>query len=83
MLGKIKPQYSGPRSQKIWNTINSLGNRSSECYSLMVALQNHEEFVLRVLNEAIQQDKNSKNIKSESPEHFPTQVTITKGKTHD
>lgn len=51
-MKKFKPRYCGYKSNRFWDTINSLKNcKQSEMYSLGVALQNLEEQVLKRLNE--------------------------------
>ena len=51
-MKKFKPRYCGDKSDKFWDTINSLPKcKQSEMYSLGVALQNLEEQVLKRLNE--------------------------------
>lgn len=51
--------YSKDGSRPFWNAVNSLKNESNrqELYSLGVALQNMEEYVLRQLQNAIRDDK--------------------------
>ena len=51
---KFTPQYSGKRSHKIWNAINSIPRRSSwgDLYACFVLLQNMEETYLDWLNQA-------------------------------
>ena len=47
---KLKPQYSGNRSQRIWDTIGALKQHRGEMYTLFVALQNLESQAVRLLN---------------------------------
>ena len=51
---KISYRYSGQKSTKFWNIVNSLDDASDrqEMYSLGVALQNLESFVLNQLSNA-------------------------------
>lgn len=58
-MKKIKERYSGDKSKNFWKTINNLkidGNHQ-ELYSLGVALQNFEGYVLRQLENAIDDEK--------------------------
>jgi hypothetical protein len=50
-LKSVKSQYSGNSSQGFWDIVNSIENESDkqELYSLGVALQNMESYVLRQL----------------------------------
>lgn len=58
---KLKTRYSGPKSQKFWDTVNALPEPyKSEMYSCGVLLQNMEERVLKWLEHA-QKDAQSKN----------------------
>ncbi len=50
--GDMVPSYSGQRSAEFWNRVNRLDKRQGELYSLGVALQNHEGFVLKMLSVA-------------------------------
>jgi len=44
----MTPRYSGKKSRKFWRKIQKLkGADSQELYSLGVALQNLEEFVIK------------------------------------
>lgn len=47
----VRHQYSGNASKDFWNIVNSIKNEADrqELYSLGVALQNMEEYVLRQL----------------------------------
>ena len=47
----VESHYSGKASKQFWDIVNSLKNDADrqELYSLGVALQNHEEYVLRTL----------------------------------
>jgi hypothetical protein len=47
----VKHQYSGNASKDFWNIVNSINNEADrqELYSLGVALQNMEEYVLKQL----------------------------------
>lgn len=47
----VESHYSGNASKQFWEIVNSLKNDADrqELYSLGVALQNHEEYVLRTL----------------------------------
>lgn len=49
----VRHQYSGNASKDFWNIVNSIKNDADrqELYSLGVALQNHEEYVLRTLSQ--------------------------------
>ncbi len=46
---KIKPNYSGKKSNDFWNKIATLKKNHGEMYSLGVALQNLEHQVLKQL----------------------------------
>lgn len=53
---KLKPQYSGKRSEIIWDIINSLPEEANqELYSCFVLLQNMESSCLTWLNNAIEE----------------------------
>jgi hypothetical protein len=48
----IQPKYSGRKSDKFWNLVYNLNGTDQEViYALGVALQNHEEYVLRCLEQ--------------------------------
>ena len=49
---QIQPAYSGEKSGDFWKQVNALRDRKCEVYSLGVALQNLEEFVLKILRHA-------------------------------
>ncbi len=61
---KLKPSYSNNASREFWRQVNSLKNKSDwqELYSLGVALQNMESFVLQQL-ETAKNNKPEKNAK--------------------
>jgi hypothetical protein len=49
----MKPKYSGKKSYKFWNKVNALnGGNYQELYALGCCLQNMEEFVLKALKDA-------------------------------
>ncbi len=55
-MKEIKPKYSGKLSVKFWNTVNNeIRNEANrqEIYSLGVALQNLEGYVLKRLNDVL------------------------------
>lgn len=51
---KLKHRYSGDKSTKFWDVVNSIENEADkqELYSLGVVLQNLESYVLRQLYNA-------------------------------
>lgn len=51
----IRPKYSGKESKEFWHIVSSLETESDrqEVYSLGVALQNMEQYVLKQLGNAI------------------------------
>ncbi len=51
-MDKEYHHYSGRKSKKFWKRVNKLNERQGELYSLGVALQNLEEFVLILLDDA-------------------------------
>lgn len=55
MIKKFTPKYSGKDSTEFWKKINAIKNKSHHemAYSLAVALQEHEETVLRIINNTI------------------------------
>jgi hypothetical protein len=54
----MKTKYSGKKSYKFWNLINSLDKGNyQEMYALGIALQNLEEFVIKELNEILKSNK--------------------------
>ena len=58
-MKKIEERYSGDKSKKFWRRVNKLkkeGNHQ-ELYSLGVALQNFEAYVLIQLENAIDDEK--------------------------
>jgi len=63
---RMRTRYSGPKSEKFWSRVNSLGKRQGELYSLGVALQNLEGFVLKQLE--IAEAEESVGPKIEEPE---------------
>ena len=64
---KIKPKYSGKRSRKFWNAINSIENEcdQDELYSLGVALQDLEGYVLKQLEFKTKQETSINDINCE------------------
>lgn len=61
-MKKIYHRYSGKKSHKFWNVIAKLTNGCDrqELYSLGVALQNLEQYVLKCLNDAINKEQEEK-----------------------
>ena len=58
---KVEHQYSGDNSKLFWRKVNSLpDSEQSELYSLGVALQNLEGFVLKRLSEVKKQSVKNK-----------------------
>ena len=55
----LKHRYSGKRSSRFWHYVN-IGKKSDELYSLGVALQNLEAFVLMRMSQ-----ENPKYVKKE------------------
>lgn len=54
----MKAKYSGKKSYPFWNRVNALnGGNHQELYSLGVALQNLESYVLKSLIEAEKWEK--------------------------
>ena len=54
----FEEQYSGDNSRKFWDAINKLDEpEKSELYFAGVLLQNMEDSILRVLNNAIEEQK--------------------------
>lgn len=51
---KLEYRYSGEKSHKFWDIVNSIKHEpdKQELYSLGVALQNMEEYVLKQLKNA-------------------------------
>jgi len=58
MAKKLEHRYSGEKSQPFWDKVNSISIKNEadrqEIYSLGVALQNHEEYVLRQLENVLE-----------------------------
>jgi len=59
---KLSHRYSGDKSKRFWRIVNNLQNEidRGEIYSLGVALQNLEEFVLKRLNDVKPDSVNKK-----------------------
>jgi hypothetical protein len=57
-VGEVKGKYSGEESKEFWDAVNAIRNEANrqELHSLGVALQNHEEYVLHVLNRYLKED---------------------------
>lgn len=79
-MKEIKAQYSGKRSEKIWDIINSLPEHEQRrLYSSFILLQNLESTCLTWLNNQIIARDIGKNDKSEilnidnkdKKDHFP------------
>ena len=81
---KLKPQYSGNRSRKIWDAINNLkGWRKRELYACFVLLQNLEGTCLTWLNQDLKKIENSKcnrRIKEQRTTHGVSGCSL---KNHD
>ncbi len=62
-LKPIECQYSGTASKNFWETVSQIKDKSDhqEIYSLGVALQNMEDYVLKQLHFAQTLNKKSKN----------------------
>ena len=57
----IKDKYAGELSKPFWKLVNSLkGADQQELYSLGVCLQNLEDYVLRMLKNALAEKRRKK-----------------------
>ena len=56
MSKKLKPRYSGKKSNEFWNTINSIPNSSvaDNAYLLGCVLREFEEDILERINNCIE-----------------------------
>jgi len=61
MKNKFKPQYSGNRSRKIWDTIHTLTEwKRRELYACFILLQDLEGSCLTWLNNYLENERKSK-----------------------